>query len=194
MSVSLRRKTIAPYSFTDGLSVKVGDVACIPMRAIMSDESNYRNATTFDGYHFVENSQRVSVANSPMLKQNSLNEDSAGVLGKTFLSLSEALSKPIRWFSFPAQEHSTQRTSKTRSSHTSSWTMTSGSRTTMRVWTKSSLGVLPWFRTWVRSCSFENVKCRLDAVHIHQQWLFKVGLIAFIKSTGPVKSFQDHRD
>ena len=62
MIVSLRRKAIAPYTFSDGLSVEVGDVACIPMRAIMRDERNYSNATAFDGYRFVEASRRGSVA------------------------------------------------------------------------------------------------------------------------------------
>ena len=38
--------------------MEAGDVACIPMRAIMSDEKNYPNATKFDGYRFVEQSQR----------------------------------------------------------------------------------------------------------------------------------------
>ncbi|KAK3174526.1 hypothetical protein OEA41_001772 [Lepraria neglecta] len=60
-SISLRRKAIGPYTFTDGLSLKVGDVACIPMRAIMSDERNYPNVMVSDGYRF-EDSKRGSVA------------------------------------------------------------------------------------------------------------------------------------
>ena len=54
MTASLRHKAIAPRAFSDGLSVKVGDVACLPMRAIMGDQSNYSNATASDGYRFAE--------------------------------------------------------------------------------------------------------------------------------------------
>lgn len=54
MTVSLRRKAIAPSTFSDGLSVGVGDVACTPMRAIMKDKNSYSNATVFDGYRFAE--------------------------------------------------------------------------------------------------------------------------------------------
>ena len=62
MLVSLRRKAIAPFTFSDGLSVGIGDVACIPMRAIMSDEHNYPNAAEFDGYRFIDESKTTQKA------------------------------------------------------------------------------------------------------------------------------------
>lgn len=60
--VSLRRKALAPFSFSDGAHVNPGDVACIPMRAIMQDEARYPDARTFDGYRFVDDSRTGSRA------------------------------------------------------------------------------------------------------------------------------------
>lgn len=60
--VSLRRKAIAPYNFSDGVRVNPGDVACIPMRAIMADEDHYPAAATFNGYRFVNDTNTGSMA------------------------------------------------------------------------------------------------------------------------------------
>ncbi|KAI9875331.1 MAG: hypothetical protein M1830_008602 [Pleopsidium flavum] len=52
-SISIRRKALQPYRFSDGgPHIPVGAVACVPVRAIMSDEANYQNATAFDGFRF----------------------------------------------------------------------------------------------------------------------------------------------
>lgn len=51
--VTCRRKAIAPFIFSDGFKVAVGDWLCIPQQAMMLDSHNYNNPQTFDGFRFV---------------------------------------------------------------------------------------------------------------------------------------------
>ena len=51
-SVSLRRKVIIPYTFSDGTQIVAGQWLCAPQRAIMRDPVNYPEATTFKGFRF----------------------------------------------------------------------------------------------------------------------------------------------
>lgn len=55
MLVSLRRKALTPYTFTDGTHVPLGDWACVPQRAIMKDPAIYPLADNFDGARFATN-------------------------------------------------------------------------------------------------------------------------------------------
>lgn len=52
-SVSVRRKVLQPFRFSDGTPLLAGDVACVPLQAIMRDPANYTNGTEFNGYRFV---------------------------------------------------------------------------------------------------------------------------------------------
>lgn len=50
-SISVRRKALST-SF-DGSEEKKGEVACVPLRAMMRDPENYHEATTVNGFRFV---------------------------------------------------------------------------------------------------------------------------------------------
>lgn len=52
-SISVRRKALSTFTFSDGSEVKKGEVACLPLRAMMRDPENYHEATAFDGFRFV---------------------------------------------------------------------------------------------------------------------------------------------
>ena len=52
-SISVRRKVLQPFRFSDGTSLSVGDVACLPLQAIMRDSSNYPDSMRFDAFRFV---------------------------------------------------------------------------------------------------------------------------------------------
>jgi cytochrome P450 len=51
--VTTRRKALKPFSFTGGKTLNTGDWACIPVQAMLQDEQFYPNATTFQGFRFV---------------------------------------------------------------------------------------------------------------------------------------------
>lgn len=53
-SISVRRKVLQPFQFSDGTPLSVGDVACVPLQAIMRDPSNYPESMRFDGFRFVD--------------------------------------------------------------------------------------------------------------------------------------------
>jgi Cytochrome P450 len=53
-SISVRRKALQPYTFSDGLHIATGDVVCAPMRAMLQDESNFSDSRTFNGFRFVK--------------------------------------------------------------------------------------------------------------------------------------------
>ncbi|KAL6719191.1 ADP-ribosylation factor protein 3 [Lecanora helva] len=68
-SISVRRKVLQPFSLTDGTSLQVGDVACVPLQAILQDPSNYPDSMRFDGFRFVDqtsdgNTERFTDATS----------------------------------------------------------------------------------------------------------------------------------
>ncbi|KAM7196899.1 Cytochrome P450 [Naviculisporaceae sp. PSN 640] len=52
-SISARRKVLTPFTFKDGTHILPGDVACVPLQAIMQDEHYYPNSHTFDPYRFI---------------------------------------------------------------------------------------------------------------------------------------------
>lgn len=53
-SISLRRKALQPYTFSDGTHIAMGDVVCAPMRAMMLDEKNFTDSRIFNGFRFVD--------------------------------------------------------------------------------------------------------------------------------------------
>lgn len=60
-SISVRRKVLQPYKFSDGTRLSVGDVACIPLQAIMRDPSSYPDSMRFNGFRFVDEQGTGSV-------------------------------------------------------------------------------------------------------------------------------------
>jgi cytochrome P450 len=59
-SISVRRKALQPYTFSDGTHIAAGDVVCAPMRAMMLDERNFSDSRTFDGFRFVSPDRATS--------------------------------------------------------------------------------------------------------------------------------------
>ena len=61
-SISVRRKVLRPFRFSDGTSLFPGDVACVPLQAIMIDPSNYDDSTRFDGHRFVDKMTKANIS------------------------------------------------------------------------------------------------------------------------------------
>jgi cytochrome P450 len=59
-SISVRRKVLEPFTFTDGTCLEQGDVACLPLRAILQDGKIYENPLTFDPYRFISTAERTA--------------------------------------------------------------------------------------------------------------------------------------
>ena len=53
-SISVRRKAHSSFTFSDGLRVLRGKVACVPLRDVMRNSASYPDDETFDGYYFVD--------------------------------------------------------------------------------------------------------------------------------------------
>lgn len=53
-SISVRRKVLSPFVFSDGTTIFPGDVACVPSQAMMRDEDFYQDSTTFSPWRFME--------------------------------------------------------------------------------------------------------------------------------------------
>lgn len=51
--VSIRRKAVEPFAFSDGTTMQKGDWVCVPMAAMMHDPQRYRDPESFDGYRFL---------------------------------------------------------------------------------------------------------------------------------------------
>ena len=52
-SISVRRKVLKPYMFSDGTCLNRGDVACVPLQAITWEEGLYPQSMDFDILRFV---------------------------------------------------------------------------------------------------------------------------------------------
>lgn len=52
-SISVRRKVVRPWKFSDGTKLYEGDVACVPLQAIMRDPAIYPDGLTFDASRFL---------------------------------------------------------------------------------------------------------------------------------------------
>ena len=53
-SISVRRKVVRRFKFSDGTTLLPGDVVCAPLQAILRDPSYYTDSMRFDGYRFVD--------------------------------------------------------------------------------------------------------------------------------------------
>ena len=53
-SISVRRKVLTPFTFSDGTQLAAGEVACVPLQAIMRDPSNYPDSLKFDPFRFMD--------------------------------------------------------------------------------------------------------------------------------------------
>ncbi|CAG8960196.1 hypothetical protein HYFRA_00010675 [Hymenoscyphus fraxineus] len=53
-SMSTRRCALTPFTLSDGTHVGVGDWACTPVRAIMTNPQDYPNPLEFQGFRFVD--------------------------------------------------------------------------------------------------------------------------------------------
>ncbi|BCS13738.1 hypothetical protein ALUC_60294S [Aspergillus luchuensis] len=51
-AITVRRKALTPFTFSDGVRVDQGDWVCIPQRAMMRDPARYSHAQQFDGFRF----------------------------------------------------------------------------------------------------------------------------------------------
>ena len=51
--VSLRRKALKNFNFSDGTEIVAGDSVCVSLRAMGRDSAHLTNAHTFDGFRFV---------------------------------------------------------------------------------------------------------------------------------------------
>lgn len=52
--VSTRRQALKPFTLADGTSLRIGDWACTPVRALMQDARNYPQPLDFNGFRFVK--------------------------------------------------------------------------------------------------------------------------------------------
>lgn len=52
-SISVRRKVLQPYMFADGTTLLEGDVACVPLQAIMRDPAVHPESLVFDPCRFI---------------------------------------------------------------------------------------------------------------------------------------------
>lgn len=58
LTVTCRRKVLTPFTFSNGLTVAVGDWLCVPQKAMMRDVRYYREPAKFDGFRFVANAHK----------------------------------------------------------------------------------------------------------------------------------------
>ncbi|GIJ98280.1 hypothetical protein Aspvir_000396 [Aspergillus viridinutans] len=67
-AVTVRRKALAPFVFSDGLEVAEGDWVCIPQRAMMRDRDRirYQNPQAFDGFRFARANKQLRAGDVPL--------------------------------------------------------------------------------------------------------------------------------
>lgn len=53
-SISLRRKALKTFTFTDGTVVPKGSWVCVPQRAIQRDAAYYHDPECFNGHRFID--------------------------------------------------------------------------------------------------------------------------------------------
>lgn len=57
LSVSVQRKVLRDFTFSDGSYVPAGNVICVPQQAVMRDERYYENPNEFMPFRFVANQE-----------------------------------------------------------------------------------------------------------------------------------------
>ncbi|KAF7936355.1 uncharacterized protein EAE98_002574 [Botrytis deweyae] len=61
-SISVRRKVLQPFTFSDGTCLLPGDVACIPLQAIMRDSTYYSDSLTFNAFRFIDENRTKNLS------------------------------------------------------------------------------------------------------------------------------------
>lgn len=61
--MTMPRKVLSPFKFADGALVAINNWIVIPQQAIMQDEKNYSNPSSFDGFRFVNPEGLVDESN-----------------------------------------------------------------------------------------------------------------------------------
>ncbi|KAI0859746.1 cytochrome P450 [Xylaria cubensis] len=65
-AVTVRRKALKPYTFSDGISsLAAGDWVCVPQRAMMNDATHYNSPHVFDAFRFLPTNQRLRDRDTP---------------------------------------------------------------------------------------------------------------------------------
>ncbi|KAF7931395.1 hypothetical protein EAE99_003866 [Botrytis elliptica] len=61
-SISVRRKVLQPFTFSDGTCLLPRDVACIPLQAIMRDSTYYSDSLTFNAFRFIDENRTKNLS------------------------------------------------------------------------------------------------------------------------------------
>jgi cytochrome P450 len=75
-AISVRRKVMQPFTFKDGIHIPAGDVLCVPMNAIMRDETIYPDAEMFSAWRFLESTSQSEGGREKPVKISSRFTDS----------------------------------------------------------------------------------------------------------------------
>ncbi|PHH70877.1 hypothetical protein CDD82_6868 [Ophiocordyceps australis] len=59
-TVSTRRVALKDYTFRDGTRILAGDIACVPSKPMMNDETNYLESTTFNPWRFIAQDDKMA--------------------------------------------------------------------------------------------------------------------------------------
>lgn len=51
--VSVQRKVLRQFRFSEGLCVPAGNIVCVPQQAVMRDPQYYRDTENFNGFRFI---------------------------------------------------------------------------------------------------------------------------------------------
>ena len=87
-AVSVRRKALGDYKFTDGTVVSKGDWVCFPQAAMMRDEKYWECPSGFHGFRFASDEAIAAVVNEKDLDlHNELNSERHSV-GTKFTDVS----------------------------------------------------------------------------------------------------------
>lgn len=62
--MSTRRQATQPFTLSDGTKLEVGDWACTPLRAMLHDETRFKEPSQFLGFRFVDNQVLAALTNS----------------------------------------------------------------------------------------------------------------------------------
>jgi cytochrome P450 len=63
-TVSLQRKAVTPFRFSDGTFVPTGNYVSVPQFALMRDDRIYTNGQTFDAYRFLARPSSADAADT----------------------------------------------------------------------------------------------------------------------------------
>ena len=64
LPVGMPRKTMSPFTFSDGTHVPANNWVVVPQQRMMKDPANYAEPDTFDGFRFVKGNDTTAASNS----------------------------------------------------------------------------------------------------------------------------------